>query len=460
MSRMERLSALDTGFLDLEHGSASVHIGALAVFEGPAPSQHDVAERYVHRFASIPRTRQRLRRDPLRLRRPAWDQDPHFDLSYHLRRTALASPGEETELMTAVGRLMSVPLDEERPLWEAYVIEGLADGRWAVLTKIHHCALDGQAGMNLFTALLDETPPHRHPRPRRVALTPLQRLTRTPSRILSAPARLGAPVREVLRNPMRTVTTVRRAGHGAGNVALAVRPAPGSALAGPIHLARRFRVATLDLDDIHTVREAFGGTGNDVALTLVTRAVRGLLEHRGEPADVHTVRCLVPRSLRLRTDSGVSRNLVSGYVVDLPTEFSDITATHEAMTARMRAAKRSDEPEALAFAERIADRLPAPLVSTAVRLVTWMPHRLIDTVVTNVPGPAEPVHLLGRQLLALYPYVPIADTVRIAFAVTSYAGRLYVGITCDRESTPDAEILAAGLPTALDELVKLAHDGS
>jgi diacylglycerol O-acyltransferase len=435
---MERLSTLDAGFWELEDQHAALHIGAVAIFDGPPPTPDEMAAHYRRSIEITPRYRQRMRRSWLGLRRPAWVDDPAFDLSYHLRRAALPAPAEKPELDRLVGRLMSTHLDPSRPLWEAWVIEGLSDGRWALVIKLHHSLADGVGGMTIFTDLLttDGGPLPQHPRPQpRTGLADL----------------VGAA-----RHPSRTVRDVAAGVRGALDFLPVLRPTSPSSLNGPLGAPRRYRTATVELADVKKVRVAFGGTVNDVALAMVTRGFRDLLLSRGEPAGPRSVRSMMPVSLRTDAEQHAAANLVTLVLIDLPVDLADPLLAYRAVVERTTAAKASGEAATGHLGVALADRLPAPLVSRSLHAAFRFPQRFITTVTTNVPGPRGTAYLLGRRMVALYPYVPIADRVRIGVAISSYEGMLSFGITCDRDSVPDADVLAAGMTTGLAELVKIA----
>ncbi|HEV7204178.1 MAG TPA: wax ester/triacylglycerol synthase family O-acyltransferase [Jatrophihabitans sp.] len=459
---MDRMTPLDAAFWTLENEHASLHIAAVSVFEGPMPSYAEVAGRYTNRIATMPRYRQRMRTVPFGLGWPVWVDAPDFDLEYHLRSTGLPRPGGAVELETLIGRLMSTPLDRNRPLWEAWLVDGLSDERWALVTKVHHSLADGLAGMDLFTHVLDPMPGAgpQHPLGRPA---PPQRPPGRPRLLAGAVAAGLASGRQAARDVVAAgrhpATAVRAAGagvRGSLGYARALRPFSSSSLAGPIGGSRRYRTAVVDRDDIAIVRRAFGGSLNDVALAIVTHGFRELLLSRGEEPGAHTVRTLVPVSVRAPHEEHDLANKVSAILLDLPVDFGDPVAAHGAVVARMRELKQHHEADAGVLATELAGLLPAGAVAPALRAAFAVPQRVLTTVVTNVPGPPRPVHLLGRRMLALYPYVPIADRIRVGVALTSYDDRLFFGITCDRESVPDGDVLSAGIEAGLAALVKAA----
>lgn len=431
---MRRPSALDTVFLHLEDDHVALHIAATALFEGPAPAREELRRRCARVVATSPHYRQLLRRTALDLRSPRWVDAGELDLDYHLRRTALPAPGTTTQLEQLIGRLMSQPLDPDKPLWEAWVVEGLEDGRWALLVKAHHSLVDGLGGMALFARLLDGGRP-----------------------VLDGAHSGSTLLRRLLDTAAAPHHTARGLVGSAGGVlryAASLRPTTASSLTGPLGRARRYRTLTVDLADVRTVRDAFGGTVNDVVLTMVTRAFHTLLTERGETPGPHVVRCLVPVSTRTAAQAHDGANRISTLLLDLPVEHADPTTIHALVRSRMTELKSSGEAGAGAHGFALADLLPAPAVAGAMSLLRRIPQRVVTTVTTNVPGPRRPQTLLGRPMLALYPYVPIAERIRIAVAVSSYVDHLHFGITCDRTAVPDVDVFVAALADALHDLVK------
>jgi diacylglycerol O-acyltransferase len=458
---MERMSPLDAGFWQLEDTHASLHIASIAVFEGPAPSYAELTDLVRRKLHLIPRYRQRMRTVPLFLGRPVWVDDPAFDLTYHVRRAAVPSPGDAQQLHRLTGRLMSQHLDRDKPLWEMWLVEGLADGRWALITKIHHSVVDGIAGIGLLATVLDRAPDVDLPE------APDWKAGAQPGVLGLAGAalreRLGAATSaargaaSITIGPVRAARTAGAALRGVAGFAAALRPVAATSLVGPIGTPRRYRWASVDLDDVGVVRRHLGGSVNDVVLAIVARGFRDLLSSRGEPLTPDAVRSLVPVSVRRPADHGHADNRVSALLAELPVEFADPVIAYQAVMARTRKLKASHEAEAGERLTGLADQVPAPLLVATLHAAFRVPQRVLTTVVTNVPGPAQPLYALGRRMLANYPYVPIADRLRVGVAVTSYDGRLFFGVTCDRDSVPDADVLVGGLENGLTELLKAAE---
>ena len=456
------MSPLDSAFWALEDRHASVHIASIAVFEGTPPSQVELRGVYRRALSRVPRLRQRMRRIPLQLGRPVWVDEAKVDLEYHLRRTALPAPGGEAELDALMGRLMAAHLDPERPLWEVWLVEGLAGGRWALITKLHHSMVDGISGITLLTKVFDTEPdPHVRPaarwtaadEPNEAAL--LVRAVVDPAR---AVLRLPAAAAAGITHPVRTARAVVNTGRGLVGYAGAFgRPVKRSALSGPVGASRRYVTASASLADIDAVRSALGGSVNDVVLAMATAGLRELLLKRGDEPQPRMARSLVPVSVRGALDDRLD-NRVSAVLADLPVECDTALDRYRAVRAGIHRLKASHESDAGSVLTAAGRYVPAPLLAAGLRLAFKTPQRVISTVVTNVPGPRRPLYLLGRPLVAHYPYVPIADQIRVGIAVTSYAGRLYFGITGDRDSVPDLDVVAKGIERELTELVTIAEE--
>ena len=459
---MERMSPLDAAFLQAEdeEPGVSLAIASIAVFEGPPPSTEDFGTALAGRLPLIPRYRQKAREVPFDVGPPVWVDDPAFDLGYHLRRTALASPGGDRELADLMGRVMSARLDRDHPLWEYWLVEGLAQDRWALISKVHHCMVDGVSGTDLYRVVLDETPEPRRPvaddwRPRaepsalRLAAGAALDVTRLP--LASARALAGA-----VRSPATLVRRARGAARGLGALATALLPATPSSLSGPPSAERRFAFARGSMADVASVRSALGGTFNDVALAAVTAGFRRLLLDRGELPAEHAVRTLIPVSVRAPGTEGVRDNQVSLLIAELPVHLADPEERLVAVRQQVARRKAEHEAEAGAAVVEIARYEPFAVVAATVRLAAHLPQRSIVTVTTNVPGPREPLYALGRRLVEIVPYVPIASTLRIGVAIFSYCGQLTVGITGDYDGAPDVWALARGVEQGLGELVSAA----
>lgn len=460
---MDRLTPLADAFLEAEDvdPGASLAIGSLAVFEGPAPDFEEVVEAVSGRLPLIQRYRQKLRPVPFGLAPPAWVDAAEFDIRDHLHAISVPSPAGHAEVADLMNQLMSTRMDRSRPLWSYWFWEGLPEGRWALLSKVHHSLVDGVSGSDLYRLLLDPTPARRPgvpdvwvPAPAepsvRYAAGALRELVTSPLQVTGILAHAARTPRRVIRTTARTVT-------GLLTLSGALRPVHGSSLAGPLAGGRRYTWATVPMEDVLTVRRAHDATVNDVALAAVTGGFRRLLRARGEPPDKRMLRALVPVSTRRPGEESIPDNRVSLMLPFLPVDVEDPVERLVTIRQRIHGLRGHHEPEAGAGITSAAELGPFPTVSWGLRLGWRMPQHQITTVTTNVPGPRSPLYGLGRELLEILPYVPIADRVRIGVVMYSYRGALTFGLTGDHDTTPDLEILASGIEATLGELVELTR---
>jgi WS/DGAT/MGAT family acyltransferase len=449
---VDYLSPLDASFLDIEDQDphASLAISSVAVLDGPAPSQAAFAEAIRGRLALVPRYRQKVRRVPFNLGCPRWADDPDFDLDFHLRRTALTAPGDDAALERLIGRVMSQRLDRDRPLWEDWLIEGLSGGRWAVLSKVHHCMLDGVTGNELYRLICDTGPEPRKPvpddwRPEPPAtdldltLDALGRLARMPFE-----AAAGAPD--------RTTSLLGQVARGATALATAFLPAPATSLAGPLSRARRYAVARTPLTGIKAVAARHEVSVNDVYLAAVAGAFRRTLLARGESPEPGAIRTLVPVSVRHEDARHVFDNRIASLLLDLPIEIEDPADRLRAVHERIAGLRERREVEAGVALLELAGQEPYAIVSFLVRTALSLPNRGIATVTTNVPGPPIPLFILGRPIREILPYVPIAERMRVGVAVLTYGGQASFGVTTDFSAVPEAAEFAAAI---VDEVGRL-----
>jgi diacylglycerol O-acyltransferase len=454
----ERLTSLDASFLYLETPAVHMHVAGVSVFDprddGPL-TYDDVLGVVTARLHLAPRLRQRVMPVPFGLARPLWVDDDHFDLDFHLRRSAVPSPGGRFQLERAVGRVLSRPLDPAKPLWELYVFEGLAERRTAVLLKMHHALADGISGMTIASALFDlapdvemgvppapwvaDRPPSRDDLLRDAAqdlvLHPLEAI----GRAVSAPARTLGVIAETLSG-VRDV------------VDMGAPPAgPFDTDVGP---ARRFAMAEASFGRIREIKQALGGTVNDIVLTAVAGGLHDLLEHRGEPTKGRTLRVMVPVSVRSKAEHGEVGNRVAPAFVDVPV--GPLRARTRLQRVRRASAQLKASTMALSADSIIGLGAYAPpaLHAMAARLASR--GRWFNLVVSNVPAPQVPLYLGGAPLVANYPAMPLGERSGLSVACTSLAGTMAFGLTADWDSVPDVEVLARGIETAVDELEKAA----
>jgi diacylglycerol O-acyltransferase / wax synthase len=461
----DRMSPLDATFLHVEDGVSHMHIGAVLLLDPPAPRFDELATMIAGKLHRAPRYRQCVRFVPLQLGRPVWVDDPHFNLEYHLRHTALPAPGDQDALRRLVGRIMSQPLDRARPLWELWAVEGLDDGRWALISKVHHSMVDGVSGVELLTLLLDIVPdppvvepeawvPAPAPTSRALAADALATMARSPYEQFRA-------LRASTRVPRAALDQVRAVVRGLGAMSGLMRRTPASSLNGPIGPHRRHAWAQTTVDDIKRVRKSLGGTFNDVVLTAITAGFRDLLLARGESVD-RVVRTLVPVSVRGRTAEGTAvgdgtfENRVSAMWAELPVGIDDPLERLRVVSAQLDGLKESNQAVAGEALTSLSGFAPPMLLALGARIATKAPQRNVNTVTTNVPGPQLPLYVLGRRMRQVYPYVPLAGQVRVGVAIFSYDGAVTFGVTGDFDAAPDIECLARAIEDGMGELVKLA----
>ncbi|HTP23099.1 MAG TPA: wax ester/triacylglycerol synthase family O-acyltransferase [Solirubrobacteraceae bacterium] len=445
------MSVQDATFLHVENDVTPMHIGGVSIFEGPPPSFDELSDMVRGKLHHTPRYRQKVRFVPLGVSEPMWVDDPYFDVAYHLRHTAVPAPGTAEQLRTMAARVFSQHLDRARPLWEIWMVEGLKDGRWALLSKVHHCMVDGVAATDLMSVMFgdeaERAPPDSWrpgPEPSGVELfvRGAYHRARHPAEQASAAVRARS---ELLRGTVRIMRAIAAA-------APALRPSTSS-LTGPIGPHRVWSWATASLGEVKDVRSSLGGTVNDVVLAIVTNGFRELLLERGEELSPRrTVRTMVPVSVRLPGERGVYNNRVSAVFARLPVGVEDPAERLALIRDEMDELKASGQAVAGDVLVRMSGFAPPLLLALGSRVATRSAHFNMDTATTNVPGPQRPVHALGRRLLESYPYVPIVGTIRIVVAIFSYDGRLYFGVTGDRDHAADIDALTAGVESGLAEL--------
>jgi diacylglycerol O-acyltransferase / wax synthase len=463
---MERMSSTDAGFFYAEGPNTPMHVGSVSVFEGPAPSYGDVVRLLLSKLPQVPRYRQRVRTVPLELGRPLWVDDEHFQILYHVRHTAVPRPGGAEQLRNLAGRVLGQRLDMTKPLWEVWLVEGLEGDRWAFISKVHHCMVDGIAGTDLMQLIFDVEPDAEHadPQPWTAEPEPSTRevLAAGLSDALGQPAmhlqRLGrelekldpGSVPRLLADGFKVLT-----GSAPGVARQVLRPVARS-LNGPIGPHRRWVWAETSIGEIKQVRRALGGTVNDVVLTAVTRGFRDLLASRGDLTQGLVVRSLVPVSVRRASERGSLNNQVSAVFVELPVAEPDARERLARIRTQMDEYKQAmgavDARSIVAMGDFVAPTLLALGTRAAARTSQWF----TQAVTTNVPGPPVPLYMLGRRMRSLYAYVPIASGLRMSIGIYSYVGDITFGINADFDAFPDVEVLASGIRAGMDELLELA----
>ena len=459
------MSSLDAGFYFIEDENVPMHVGSVLVFDGPVPSYGDVIRLFVSRLDAVPRYRQKVKALPFHVGRPVWVDDDHFNILYHVRHTAVPSPGGEDQLRNLAGRLFAQKLDDKKPLWEAWLVEGLEGGRWAIISKVHHCMIDGVSGTDMLQLMLDFKRESALPEPREwtpapqpstldlvvdgvrdAVVTPVQHLSALPA--LARNLRSFNEIVDFGKTVLGSLPgTARR---------LVTRAA--TSLNGPIGPHRRWVWARANLAEIKQVRKAAGGTVNDVILTAITRGFRDLLEKRGELTEGMVVRTMVPVSMRKADQHNELNNRVSAVLVNLPVGEADPVKRLASIRAQMDDLKSSRQAAGADVITNLSNFAAPTLMALGSRTAMRFPQQILQTVTTNVPGPRIPLYMLGRPLVEMFPYVPVASTIRITVGIFSYLDRFTFGINADFDGVPDVQLLADGIRAGFDEMVALAAE--
>jgi WS/DGAT/MGAT family acyltransferase len=458
----ERLSVLDASFLYLERGGVHMHVAGLVILDPKTRPDGrlragDLAKLIQDRIHLVPRFRQKAVFPPFGLGRPVWVDDEDFDVEFHLRRAALPAPGGKKELADFVQRVHSRPLDRSKPLWEMYFIEGLEDGYVAVLSKSHHAMIDGVSGIDIATVMFDLTPepqemerrpwsPEREPEPREVLVEAMR------DQIMHPFMSLADGVGRAVRAPQEAWDQARRVLGGIGEI-LAKGQAPPGPFNERIGPNRRFSMAEVPVADAKAVKNALGGTVNDVVLAAVAGSLRKLLEHRGERPK-GSLRAMVPVSTRDASKQMALGNQVSMFFAELPVGIADPAKRLKKISAVTKELKSSHQAIAATRLINTAQWTPPTLHGLAARLVAR--QRFANLVVSNVPGPQVPLYLSGAQLVVAYPVMPLGPTLGLSVAVTSLSGTMGFGFTGDWDAVPDIDVLPEGLLESMAELKKAA----
>src|SRR3954447_23527776 len=450
-----RLSALDASFLSVESDTAHMHVGWVAVFEPPAdrpaPTFADCLDHIAARLSRAPRFRQVVSPPPLGVGAPIWVDDPSFKVARHVTRSRARG------LTGAIDWFLSKPLRRDRPLWEVCIADQLADGRLAVIGKAHHCMVDGIAAVELATLLVDPEP---DPPPSDADGWVPQPAPNGPARIadtLASTARqqldLAAIPARVIRSPSRAIGLVERSGRAARALLDAARPARGSSLNRPISAARHLARLERPIDDLVRIKRTFGVKLNDVVLAVCAGGVRELLRGHGERPI--RLKSMVPVNVRGTDPSGELGNRISFMFVDLPCDEPDrlrrLREIHLATSER----KRARQPEGGVDVLRSLSLVPAPVQRLASRLMAS--PRAFNLTVSNIPGPREPLYMLGCRLVETYPVVPIADRHAVSIGVTTVGDGAYFGLYADPESLPQGDWLAGAIDRSIDELAEVGE---
>jgi len=457
----DRLTSLDASFLHLEDASAHMHVASVMLFDGEPPPYAELIDAIEARLHLVPRYRQRLAFVPLGQGRPKWVDDPHLNLRYHVRSTALPSPGSEDQLKALAGRVFSQALDRDKPLWELWLVEGLEGGRFAVLAKTHHSLVDGISGVDIVTVLFDTSPEPAappdpgdrwlpRPLPSRAQLLGEALIERT-----TVPTEIARTARAAVRGPRRLLEGAREAAVGVGAMAWAgINAAPRSPYNKPIGPHRRFTWVRAELADLKAIKDQLGGTVNDVVLATVAGALGRHLRGQGQNTDGLELKAMVPVSVRTDLERGALGNRVAAMMAPLPVWCHEPLARLDVVREQLKGLKQGGQAVGAQVLTQLSGFAPPTVMGQASRLMAR--QRFFNLVVTNVPGPQFPLYLLGRELKQPFPMVPLARNQGLGIALMSYNGRINFGLVGDYDLLWDLETLAEHLRESLAELADAA----
>jgi diacylglycerol O-acyltransferase / wax synthase len=463
LSHMDRLSSTDAAFLEQESESAHMHIGAVLIFEGPPPDYDEFLEHVEARLHLVPRFRQKLAFPPLQAGRALWIDDPRLNLEYHVRHSSLPEPGDDQQLQQLIGRIFSQRLDRAKPLWEMWLVQGLEDNRFAIISKTHHALVDGVSGVDIATVLFDAnpvpaglTPPVRpwdpQPEPSDVQL-----VARAVEGIAKLPLRVGRRLLRAAQHPRESLTRATEAAEGVGEVAWEfLNPAPKLPLNEEIGPHRRYRWVHSNLRDFKVIKDAFDATVNDVVLAVTAGALRRWLESRGVKVQGLELRGLVPVSLRTEAERGELGNRLAVFRAPLPVYAHSPVERLRIVQEEMAKLKQSKQVMGAEAIVAFNDFAPPTVLAQASRIN--FSTRLFNLIVTNVPGPQFPLYVLGRELETVVPVAFLPMKHAVAVAIFSYNGRMSFGLLGDFDKMEDIDVLAEGIESSLRELLDAARE--
>ncbi len=462
---LDRLTPTDASFLAQEGPSSHMHIGGVLIFEGPPPKFPDFLDHVRGRLHLVPRYRQKLATPPLETGRPLWADDPNFNLEYHVRHSALPSPGNEHQLFRLAGRIASQRLDRSKPLWEMWLVEGLEADRFALVCKTHHSLVDGVSGVDLATVLLDleQHPappslelepwqPHRDPTSAELVLAGLKGFVGTALELLERTLRAAT-------QPARSASVLAEAAEGLGELVWAgLNPAPETPLNVEIGPHRRFQVVRQELGEYKEVKNALGGTVNDVVLAVVSGALARWLRSRKFRTEGLEMRALVPVSVRTEDQRHTLGNRLTAMRGPLPVYITDPVARLRFIRQAMDGLKESKQAVGAATIAAVNNLAPPTILAQASRI--QFSTRLFNLIVTNIPGPQFPLYVLGRRLEDLFPVAFLPQHHGLAVAIMSYDGGIDYGLLADYDALPDIDVIAEGIEESLAELLRAARSKS
>jgi len=459
----DRLSGLDSSFLHLEKDGAHMHVASTTLFEGPAPEYVAFRDHIGSRLHRVPRFRQKLRFVPFGQGRPIWVDDPHLNLSYHVRHTSLPAPGSEDQLRKLASRIFAQQLDRSKPLWELWLVEGIEGGRFAIVGKTHHCLVDGVSGVDITTVLFDVEKEPASPADSLEEWVPAPEPTSSQvfgealvERAIS-PREIVRSARRVLRGPRRALHNATEALAAAGSFAWAGVHASDTPFNAEIGPHRRFAWVHASLSDFKRVKDELGGTVNDVVLAAVTGALRRYMRARGHSTDGVEIMAMVPVSVRSSEQEGALGNQVSAMMAPLPVWCADPVRRLRLVSEAMGDLKDSKQAMGASLMTRMADFAPPTITGQAARLQAR--QRFFNLVVTNVPGPQFPLYLMGRKMERVFPMVPLAKNQAVCVGIMSYDGQVNFGLIGDYDAMSDLDDLGEDLKTSIEELIEAAGGG-
>jgi diacylglycerol O-acyltransferase / wax synthase len=457
----DRLTGLDASFLHLEDSASHMHVASVMTFEGPPPPYEELLESIERRLGLVPRYRQRLAFVPLGQGRPKWVDDPHLNLRYHVRSTALPEPGSEEQLKALAGRVFAQALDRDKPLWEVWLVEGLEGDRFALLSKTHHALVDGISGVDIISVLFDtsaepaaptDTGDRWLPRPLPSAA---QLLGEALVERATIPAELTRSVRAIFRGPRLIAEGLRDAAVGVGAMAWAgLNPAPATLYNKPIGPHRRFTWVRANLAEVKAIKNELGGTVNDVVLATIAGALGKHLRRRGQNTDGIELKAMVPVSVRADVERGALGNRVAAMMAPLPVWCQDPVARLDIVREELKGLKSGGQAVGAQVLTELSGFAPPTVMGQASRVMAR--QRFFNLVITNVPGPQIPLYLAGRLMLDPFPMVPLAKNQALGVALLSYAGKINFGLVGDYDLMWDLDDFADDVRESLAELAREA----
>lgn len=459
-----RMTAEDAAFLYLERKEMGLHIGSVAVLDGPVPFETFVAG-VDSKLHLIPRYRQRVVLAPFNIGHPSWEDDPAFDIKNHIVRLQIDSPGDEAALRAISGRLFSQLLDRKKPLWEIYLVEGLQNGRTAIVSKTHHCMVDGVSGVGLMSVIFDTSREMQLPQEKpHFAPPPIPDPAQLYFQALAANFQQGmerlVAIQKDYSNMLQTYTspaTTQAMLQVAPLLAELARPADRLPFNKPCSGERDITWAEFSFAEARAIRGAIGGTVNDVALTILTGAVSRYVKMRGESVSKKFCRYMVPVNVRREDQRSDLGNQVSALMVNVPLDIDDAGERLKAITRRTETLKNARLADLLRVFSTMAGAAPAPLQAMieALPFVSFG-SPVFNMVSTNVPGPMIPLYACGHEMTQYYPHVPVGNDMGMGCAIQSYNQKLTFGITSDRAAAPDAHAMQEFLRESFGDLHRAA----